>query len=169
MNDLATHAEPQIGQYLGFRLAGEEYAINILEVQEIKGCQPVTRIPNAPAHVRGVINLRGLVVPVMDMRSRFGMPRREDDPGTVVIVVRVRLADGTRTIGLVVDAVTSVHELDKAGLQAAPDLGAGVDADFIEGLVPLPEGMCILLDLPTLVRDGLLQAGSPVEAIAVDA
>ena len=108
-------------QYLSFRLGAEEYAIAILGVQEIKGYTAITPIPNAPAHVKGVINLRGTVVPVMGLRERFGMEPVAYDKFTVIIVVSV----GAKVVGIVVDSVTDVLTLDTANLESAARAGGG--------------------------------------------
>ena len=108
-------------QYLTFSLAGEEYGIDILKVQEIRGWAPVTKVPNAPAFVRGVMNLRGAIVPVIDLRLRFGLEAIEYTKTTVVIVVMVQGATGNRVIGAVVDGVSDVLNLQAADIQPAPD------------------------------------------------
>src|SRR5450631_1044840 len=121
-------------QYLTFMLAGEEYGIDILRVQEIKGWDKVTRIPHTPNYVLGVINLRGAVVPILDLRCRFGLEAMEFGPKTVVIVVRVAGARAERTIGMVVDAVSEVYNVDTADTKPPPDVCGSVDTVFVKAL-----------------------------------
>ena len=117
-------------QYLTFRLGDEEYGVDVLRVQEIRGWAPVTAVPNAPDWLSGVMNLRGTVVPVVDLRRRFGMPRVEITRFTVVVVVTV----GVRVTGLVVDAVSDVLDVPRSEVVPPPDLGPQVEATFLTGL-----------------------------------
>jgi purine-binding chemotaxis protein CheW len=139
-------------QYLTFSLAGEEYGIDILKVQEIRGWAPVTKVPNAPAFVRGVMNLRGAIVPVIDLRLRFGLATIEYTKTTVVIVVMVQGATGNRVIGAVVDGVSDVLNLQAADIQPAPDFGTAVHTEFISGLVTIEAGMVMLLNVDRLLN-----------------
>ena len=138
-------------QYLTFMLAGEEYGVDILRVQEIKGWDKVTRIPHTPPYVLGVINLRGAVVPILDLRCRFGLETIAFGPTTVVIVVRVMSARGERTVGVVVDAVSEVYKVDAADTKPPPDVCGSVDTVFVKGLVTIEEKMLILLDIDRLI------------------
>ncbi len=138
-------------QYLTFTLAGEQYGIDILKVQEIRGWQPVTTVPNSPAFVKGVMNLRGAIVPVIDLRRRFGLDPVAYTPTTVVIVVTVRGAHGPRVIGAVVDGVSDVLHVEGSSIQPAPDFGTAVHTEFISGLVTLEAGMVMLLDADRLL------------------
>ncbi len=148
---LARESEGAGGQYLTFMLAGEEYGVEILKVQEIKGWSRATPIPRTPAHVLGVMNLRGAVVPIVDMRKRFGLDSIEYGPTTVVIVVRMAHDDQQRTVGLVVDAVADVYRLDGETIQAAPDMGDNRRTEFVNGLATVDEKMVILLDVDRLL------------------
>jgi purine-binding chemotaxis protein CheW len=130
-------------QYLTFSLGQEEYGVEILKVQEIKGYSTITPIPNAPSHVKGVMNLRGTIIPVVDLRSKLGMPTAECSPFTVIVVVKV----GSKTMGLVVDAVSDVLNIPPRDLQPTPDFGAQVDAAFISGMAKTGEKLVVLLDL----------------------
>lgn len=134
---------------LSFRLGAEEYGIELLAVQEIRRLSEPTRLAGAPAHVRGVIELRGLMVPLVDLRLKLGLPAR-DDEATVVIIVNLERG----VVGMVVDAVNEVVELRPGQLRPAPALGAG-GADFIEGLAPLAdaqgERLLIVADVERLV------------------
>lgn len=138
-------------QYLTFSLAGEEYGIDILKVQEIRGWMPVTKVPNAPVFVRGVMNLRGAIVPVIDLRLRFGLEAIEYTKITVVIVVTVQSDSGNRIIGMVVDGVSDVLNVNAADIQSSPDFGTAVHTEFISGLVTIESGMVMLLDVDRLL------------------
>lgn len=138
-------------QYLTFSLAGEEYGVDILKVQEIRGWGPVTKVPNAPAFVRGVMNLRGAIVPVIDLRLRFGLETMAYTKTTVVIVVTVQSASGSRIIGTVVDGVSDVLNPNAADIQPPPDFGTAVHTEFISGLVTIEAGMVMLLDVDRLL------------------
>ena len=118
-------------QLLTFMLAGEEYGVDILRVQEIRGWGASTRVPRTPDYVRGIINLRGMIVPIIDLRERFGLETIEYGPTTVVIVLKTHFDEKERTMGIVVDAVSDVHNVGAAELQAPPDFGSGVDTRFI--------------------------------------
>ncbi|MBW2941871.1 chemotaxis protein CheW [Zhongshania aquimaris] len=138
-------------QYLTFMLNGEEYGVEILRVQGIQGWDTVTPIPSSPSYVLGVMNLRGAIVPIIDLRKRFAMQSIEFGPTTVIIVVRVENADKARTIGMVVDAVSEVYRVDEQTVQAMPDFGGNVRADFIKGLSTVDDKMLILLDIDKLL------------------
>lgn len=145
-------------QFLTFMLAGEEYGVDILRVQEIKGWDNVTPIPNTPEYIRGVINLRGTIVPIIDLRRRFGLEPVEYGPLTVVIVLRVMKADGdnSRVMGVVVDAVSDVYNVGEDDIKPAPDFGSVVDVDFVHGLATLDESMVIVLDIDRLLNSNEL-------------
>lgn len=130
-------------QYLTFTLGQEEYGVEILKVQEIKGYSPVTPIPSTPSYVKGVMNLRGTVVPVVDLRAKLAMPEAEYNQFTVIIVVKV----GDRVMGVIVDAVSDVLNIPRADVQAPPDFGAQVDARFISGMAKAAEKLVVLLDI----------------------
>lgn len=152
--EAAASANPRSGnpaQFLTFLIAGEEYGIDILNVQEIKGWGPVTRIPNTEDYVLGVINLRGTVVPVVDMRKRFGMNGADFGPTTVVIVVKLSQHGVDRRVGLVVDAVSEVYQFADDAIQPTPDLVSGTRADFVTGLATVDKKMVILLTVDKLV------------------
>lgn len=149
-------------QYLTFMLNGEEYGVDILRVQEIKGWIPTTRIPNTPEYIRGVMNLRGAIVPIIDLRLRFAMPAIEYTATTVVIVLKVHSDGIERTIGFVVDAVSDVYNVSNDQFRAAPDFGAHVHTDFIRALATVEEKMVILLDIDRLVSAEHLDAAETV-------
>lgn len=143
----AVTAAPMPREYLSFRLGGEEYGIDILRVQEIRGYEAPTRIANAPAFVKGVINLRGNIVPIVDLRLRFGCENVDFDGTTVTIVLNV----GHRVVGVVVDAVSDVMEIEREAIRPAPELSSTIDSNFITGLAHLDARMLILLDIAGLL------------------
>ena len=144
-------------QYLTFRLAQEEYGVEILKVQEIKGYSAITPIPNTPAYLKGVINLRGTIVPVIDLRSKFAMAQADYNQFTVIIVVTV----GSKVMGLVVDAVSDVLNIPTADIQPTPDLGPHVDARYINGMAKAGDKLVVLLDIDRVLGgDGLGSIGS---------
>jgi purine-binding chemotaxis protein CheW len=150
MNDIGddTGAAATDGaQFLTFTLGGEEYGVDILRVQEIKGYSSITPIPNAPPCVRGVMNLRGTVVPVFDLRAKFAMETREYDRFTVIVVVNV----GTRVVGLVVDSVSDVLNIATELIQPAPELGSGVDTSMIRGIARNADRLITMLDIDAVV------------------
>lgn len=138
-------------QVLTFVLGNETYGVDILRVQEIRGWSAVTKIPHAPSHVLGVLNLRGSIVPIVDLRMRFSLDRAEYTTVTVIIVVSVMSAAGRRDFGVVVDGVSDVVDVNTAEVKTAPDLGARGATDYIRGLVPVSERMVVLLDIDRLI------------------
>lgn len=151
-------------QYLTFQLAGQTYGVEILRVQEIKGWERPTRLPHSPAHVQGVINLRGAVVPILDLRRRFGIGETDYGRTTVVIVVKIDSARGELTAGIVVDAVCEVCNVSAAELRPAPEVGAGIEADFVRGLAMVDDRMLILLDISRLVESTLTEGAHAPKA-----
>ncbi|GAB4259852.1 MAG: chemotaxis protein CheW [Methylomicrobium sp.] len=141
-----------MSQYLSFTLGAEEYGVDILRVQEIRSWEPVSRIPNVPAYEKGVVNLRGAIVPIIDLRERFDLGLTHYTPLTVVVVLQARIGSKTRVMGVVVDAVSDVIEIDKNTIQAAPDFGPKVSIEFINGLASVNERMVMLLDVDKLLR-----------------
>jgi purine-binding chemotaxis protein CheW len=143
-------------QYLSFFLGGQEYATDILRVQEIKGWDTVTRVPYSPNYILGVINLRGAIVPVVDPRVRFALESAPFDSATVVIVVRVEGARGERIVGLVVDAVSDVYSFSAENIQPPPEAVGSVDQMFVLGLANLDDRLVIILDIERLVISSML-------------
>jgi purine-binding chemotaxis protein CheW len=134
-------------EYLTFRLDQEEYGIDILKVQEIRGYEPPTRIANAPDFIKGVVNLRGTIVPIVDMRLKFNCSKAEYNDFTVVIILNL----GSRIVGIVVDSVSDVMELPPESLKAAPDIDSVIDNGAVLGLGSLGDRMLILLDIERLM------------------
>lgn len=164
VSDNTLQAEDDLDQYLTFLLANEEYGVDILRVQEIKGWDGVTPIPNMPDFILGVINLRGTVVPIIDLRKRFGLERIPFSKTTVVVVVRVSDSQrGERTMGIVVDAVSEVHNIAKTDLKPAPDFGGVISTEAIKGLATRDNRMLIMLDIDRLINDSVLSALDRVE------
>jgi len=134
-------------EYLTFRLGAEEYALDILKVQEIRNYEAATAIANAPKHVRGVVNLRGVIVPIVDLRMLLGLPHADYTAFTVVIVLNL----GKRTVGVVVDAVSDVTELLAEQIRPAPDFSGAVDTRYVMGLGTIDNRMLILADIERLL------------------
>ena len=146
-------------QYLSFTLGSEEYGVDILRVQEIRGWEPVSRIPNVPFYEKGVVNLRGSIVPIIDLREKLRLKFTDYTPLTVVVVLQTRDDNKTRTMGVVVDSVSDVITVDKTDIQDAPDFGAKVSNEFINGLVSVDERMVILLNADKLLKLEELETG----------
>lgn len=162
-------------EFLTFIIGSEEYAVEILRVQEIRGWQKPNPLPNVPSYVKGVVDLRGTVVPIIDLREKFHLNASYDGT-TVVIVVHVITNQGERIVGLVVDAVSDVHSFDLSSLQPAPDISSSIQNQFVLGLatiegaaekqnVPDEDGakvnrgrMVILIDIDKLASEGLIEA-----------
>lgn len=150
-------------QFLTFRLHGQDYGMSILKIQEIKGWDKITPIPNSPAYVKGVLNLRGVIVPVIDLRLRFGLPEAERDGLTVIIVANV----GGRLAGIVVDAVSDVINVHTGQQCDAPDYEGQQNREFIKGLAQVDGKLLVLLDVDRLVKPDSLDktaAATPVAA-----
>jgi purine-binding chemotaxis protein CheW len=159
----ASFADELPREYLSFRLGGEEYGIDILKVQEIRGYEQPTRIASAPGFIKGVTNLRGVIVPIVDLRIKFGMDECVYDGSTVTIVLTV----ANRVIGMVVDSVSDVIELKPEQIKAAPQFSSAVSAEHITGIGAIKQGdqerMLILIDIEQLMTGaemGLVSAAS---------
>ncbi len=158
-NDTRESADTQSGEFLTFALGNEEYGIDILKVQEIRGYDAVTRIANTPPYIKGVMNLRGTIVPIVDLRIRFKLGEPSYDQFTVVIILNLH----GRTMGVVVDGVSDVIALTTEQIRPAPDFGATVDTRYLTGLGAIEERMLILLDIEKLMTSGdlaLIDAGT---------
>ena len=144
----------QAGKYLSFVLGEEEYGLEILRVQEINGMMDITRVPRTPSYVRGVINLRGRVIPIINLREHFNMDLVEDTEKTCIIVVQVHHEDSQVTMGIIVDEVSEVLSIQDSQIEPAPDFGGGLEeVDFITGMGKLDNKVVILLDIDR-VLDG---------------
>ena len=152
-NQIVSSASPETaitgreGKYLTFSLAGEEYGIGILKVREIIGMMPVTPVPQTPDFVKGVINLRGKVIPVIDLRLRFGLDATAYTERTCIIVVEIHGEAGSIPMGIVVDAVSEVLNIRAADIENTPSFGVKLNTDFILGMAKTDGGVKILLDI----------------------
>ncbi len=148
---IGLEAGDNTNQFLTFMLAGEEYGVDILRVQEIKGWESSTEIPNTPDYIQGVMNLRGTIVPIVDLRRRFDLEKVEYSNTTVVIVLKTKSNETEKTIGFVVDAVSDVYNVTEEQLKPSPDFGNAVSTEFVRGLATVDEKMLILLDIDHLI------------------
>ncbi len=154
-------------QVLSFILGHEEYGVDILRVQEIKGWENTTPIPNTPNYVMGVINLRGAVVPIIDLRVRFGLKEITYNETTVVIIVRSEDSAGAqKIIGLVVDGVSDVYTINKKELQIVPEMSGTVQSEYVHGLATINDQLVIILHVDPLINDGIL--ASVKKALNID-
>ncbi len=144
-------SQSKLTQYLTFSLNHDEYGVEILKVQEIRSWEPVSRIPNVPHYEKGVINLRGAIVPIIDLRERFGLESLEHTAVTAVIVLQTEHNGKLRSLGIVVDSVSNVVDVETAAIQDSPDFGARVNTNFIYGLAASNERMIMLLDVDKLM------------------
>jgi len=158
------------GKYLTFGVGDEEYGLEILKVREIIGYVEVTSVPQTPDYVQGVINLRGQVIPVVDMRSKFGMESVERTEATCIIVVEISSADGTISTGVVVDRVQEVLDISGEQIEPAPEFGDTVDTQFILGMGKIGESVKILLDIDKVLGgDEMAQlAGQQAEDVPAE-
>jgi len=150
------------GKYMTFKLADEEYGLEILKVREIIGLMHITRVPRTKSQVRGVINLRGKVIPVVDLRLRFGMPSVEPTDQTVIIVVQYKEAGRETTTGVLVDEVLEVRTIGAGEIEPSPDFGTNSDdTDFILGVSESDEQVVFLLDVGKALNPGGVHSGAP--------
>jgi purine-binding chemotaxis protein CheW len=139
------------GQYLSFELGGELYAVDILKVQEIRGWEPVRPLPNTPCHVKGVLDLRGVIVPIVDLRIRFGLNPGAYTPTTVIIVLAVHQDDQPLIMGVVVDSVSDVLDVAAKEIRQPPRMGGHIDYRYLIGMVSRQDHMVVLLDSDRLL------------------
>ena len=145
--NFASRAEQLAGKYLTFRLGQEEFAIQVLKVREIMGVEEITAVPQTPVYVKGVINLRGKVIPVVDLRLKFGLPELEYTQRTCIIVVQVDLGRNTTLMGIVVDGVSEVLNLASGDIENTPEFGGGVATPYLMGMAKIKGKVKILLDI----------------------
>lgn len=154
---VSARSTSRAGKYLTFHLGREEFAIQVLKVREIMGVQDITAVPQTPACVKGVINLRGKVIPVVDLRLKFGLPEIEYSQRTCIIVVQVQVGAGTMMMGIIVDGVSEVLTLTGADIEDTPDFGQGVATPYLLGMAKVKGKVKILLDIDhVLSNQGLL-------------
>jgi len=151
------HREPRVdsrtGKYLIFELGQEEFGISVLQVKEIMKMQEITVVPRAPQHLQGVINLRGRIVPVVNLRRKFGMSEQEDTERTCIVVVRVHMNGGEQPIGLVVDGVVEVLLLSASEIEDTPDFGREINTAYVQGMATCKGKVKILLDIDSALND----------------
>lgn len=135
------------GKYLTFRLEDEHYGLEILRVREIIGLMDITEVPRTPSHIRGVINLRGKIIPVIDLRTKFNMPAVEHTDQTCIIVIDAVFGDTTTLMGILVDAVSEVLDIAAEHIEPPPTLGEGIEAEFVRGLTKSDSKVTILIDV----------------------
>ncbi len=140
-------------EYLTFILQGEEYGIDILCVQEIRVWSSITELPNKPNYIKGVINLRGVIIPIIDLRLRFGQQALEYNEQTVTIILRKQSEKRTTVVGLVVDAVSEVYKFSEQLVRPSPAFGSQIDSCFLKGLANVDDKLIILLDSEALLNE----------------
>lgn len=151
-------ADQRAGKYLTFGLGNEEFAIQVLRVREIMGVQEITAVPQTPCYVKGVINLRGKVIPVVDLRLKFGLAELEYTQRTCIIVVQIESDAGNLMIGVIVDGVSEVLTLQAADIEDTPDFGSGVATPYLLGMAKIKGKVKILLDINMLLSTQDLQS-----------
>ena len=149
--------EDKGSQFLSFNVGGEEFAVNILSVQEIRGWEKPTFLPNSPIYIKGVLNLRGTIVPVMDLRNRFRFKTSSYLDTTVIIILKVSYGDKERLMGCVVDGVSDVFNMEESEISDVPDYGSGVDSRFTAGVMTVEDHAVTLLELTNLLSLDLIK------------
>jgi len=152
--DVSEKQRSREGKYLTFVLADEEYGIGILKVKEIIGLMPITPVPKTPSHVKGVINLRGKVIPVVDLRLKFGMSGAQSTERTCIIVVEISFCGNKISMGIVVDSVSEVLNIRAVEIEDTSSFGTKLDTDYILGMAKSGQGVKILLDIDKVVNSG---------------
>lgn len=145
-------------QYLTFLLGDDIYGVDILRVQEVRGWTPVREIPNTPGYVKGVLDLRGTIVPIVDLRMRLSIEKVEYTPITVVIVLSIEVEKDNYVIGIVVDTVSDVLDVKKSDIKKAPNFGTKVETKFIDGMVMADAGMVVLVNIDKMLNPDELSA-----------
>jgi len=149
--DSALNLDGLAGQYLSFELAGEIYGVDILKVREIKGWEEVRPLPDMPDYIKGVLDLRGIIVPIIDLRIRFQLESCEYTPTTVIIVLAVEEDEHQRVVGVVVDGVSDVLDVSPENVRKTPNLGGAISHQYIKGMITIEERMVILIDINKLL------------------
>jgi purine-binding chemotaxis protein CheW len=153
VSNKATSTEQRAGKYLAFRLGKEDFAIQVLKVREIVGIQDITSVPQMPGYVKGVINLRGKVIPVVDLRLKFGLPEREYTQRTCIIVVQVHSGGVAIQSGVIVDEVSEVLNLAAAEIEDTPDFGEDVATPYLLGMAKAKDSVKMLLDIDQVLAN----------------
>ena len=157
---MSTTPNDESHEFLAFKLGPEEYGVDILSVQEIRGYDTVTRVPEAPEYIKGVINLRGVIVPVVDLRLKFKLGSATYDEFTVMIVLNLK----GKVIAAVVDGVSDVVQVEPAEIRPTPEFGGIIDTRFISGIATVGERMLILLDIEALILSADITGATPAAA-----
>ncbi len=153
MSDTSIASETGVGQYLSFNLGGEDYGVDILRVQEIRGWEELRPLPDTPEYVKGVLDMRGTIVPIIDLRIRMNMADVQYHPTTVIIVLSVNKDYGEKQlVGAVVDAVSDVLDVSEKEIRKAPDIGTKINDRYMRGMVSREERMVVLLDVDQLFK-----------------
>jgi len=164
-DQMSSKLSGQTMQVVSFALGSEEYGVDIAQVQEINRMVTITHVPRAPHFMEGVINLRGQLIPIIDLRTRFGMPRTEHTKNTRIVVTEI----GTKRVGMVVDSVSEVLRLPIEQIEDAPDMIAGVDTEYIRGVGKMDERLIIMLDLARVISGNEKRDLENLETEAVSA
>ncbi len=151
LSDALSKADADASQYLSFELDQEYYCVDILRVQEILGFTEMTRVPNTPEFVKGVLNLRGAIVPVIDLRSRFELSTADHSKTTVIVVLAVKTSSKEKVVGIIVDAVSDVLNITKQGIKSVPETGTKVQTEFLTGLVSSESRMVMIMNVDNLL------------------
>jgi len=155
-------------EYLTFVLNDQEFGVDILCVQEIRVWTSVTELPSKPDYIKGVINLRGIIIPIVDLRQRFGLEPLEYNKQTVTIILRTQGTEKNMVVGIVVDAVSEVYKFDKKAIRKAPEFGNQIDNCFLKGLADVDDKLIILLETKTLLnQDELYSSNQEQSSLAV--
>lgn len=162
MNQAISAATDREGKYLTFNLAGEEYGIGILKVKEIIGIMPITVVPQTPSYIKGVVNLRGKVIPVVDLRLKFSMEAAEFTERTCIIVVEITANNRTILMGIVVDSVSEVLNIKAADIEETPSFGTRLNTEYILGMAKSGDSIKILLDIDKILSVEELQAADSI-------
>ncbi|HOQ06117.1 MAG TPA: chemotaxis protein CheW [Anaerohalosphaeraceae bacterium] len=150
-----SHSEKNLaieGKYLTFAIGNEEFGIEILQIREIIGYVPVTPVPKSPVYLKGVLNLRGQVIPVIDLRLKFGMPEKEITDHTCIVIIETQTAEGATMTGLIVDRVSEVLEIEADQIEPAPSLGSTIDTSFLRGIAKTNDSVKLLLEIDSVVQ-----------------
>lgn len=159
-----TKALCRAGKFLNFQLANEYYGLELFKVKEIIGMMPVTRVPNSPPYMRGVINLRGKVIPVVDLRAKFSMESKEDTERTCIIVMQIDRGGLMTTTGIIVDEVSEVVVISENQIEPAPALGSDIDTEALMGIGKLEQKVVLILDIDRVLSDQRIEQAAPPEA-----
>ena len=147
-----TNTDEAVDQYLTFKLAGEEYGVDILGVQEVKVWTGVTVLPNTPSYIKGVLNLRGVIVPIIDLRERFGIESTDYDATTVIVVLKLEIEGTKKVIGIVVDAVSDVLDIPQSAQKPVSEFELNSQSDAITGVATINEKLVIMMDAAKLLN-----------------